>query len=77
MKEIQSLENKIHILVQAEGSTKNEINFWNGKVSTLKRDLDFQQSFNEKIQADNHKLQDEIENLQRLLSLKDKDLSLS
>jgi len=41
MKEIGSLENKIHVVLQAEGSTKNEINFWNGKVSTLKRDLEF------------------------------------
>jgi hypothetical protein len=46
--ENKTLENKIHILIQAEGSTKNEINFWNGKVSTLKRDLEFQQNFNEK-----------------------------
>jgi hypothetical protein len=32
MKEILSLENKVHIMIQAESSTKNEINFWNGKV---------------------------------------------
>jgi flagellar basal body rod protein FlgG len=40
--EIKSLENKIHMLLQSEGSQKNELNFWNGKVVTLKRDLDFQ-----------------------------------
>lgn len=39
--EITKLENKIHILLQAEGSQKNELNFWNGKVSTLKRDLEY------------------------------------
>jgi len=40
--EVQSLEQKIHMLCQAEGSQKNELNFWNGKVATLRRDLEYQ-----------------------------------
>jgi len=77
MKEVQGLENNIHIMLQAEGSTKNEINFWNGKVQTLKRDLEYQQTFSEKMQEENKKLYEDVENLKRVLNLKDKDLSLS
>lgn len=55
-KEIQSLEQKIHMLCQAENSQKNELNFWNGKVSTLRRDLEYQQTFAENIQKENRKL---------------------
>lgn len=75
--EITKLENKIHILLQAEGSQKNELNFWNGKVSTLKRDLEYQQTFSEKMQDENQKLQLDVENLKRELQLREKDLGLS
>ena len=75
--EVTKLENKIHVLLQAESSQKNELNFWNGKVSTLKRDLDYQQSFSEKMQEENQKLQLDVDNLKRELALRDKDLALS
>ena len=42
IREVQSLEQKIHMLCQAENSQKNELNFWNGKVATLRRDLEYQ-----------------------------------
>lgn len=38
MREIQSQEQKVHMLTQSESSMKNELNFWNGKVTTLRRD---------------------------------------
>lgn len=75
--EIKSLENKIHMLLQSEGSQKNELNFWNGKVVTLKRDLDFQQTFGEKMQEENGQLLADIDNLKRLLEQKEKDMNLS
>jgi phage terminase Nu1 subunit (DNA packaging protein) len=53
------------------------LNFWSGKVSTLKRDLDHYQSFAEKLQQDNAKLQADVDNLNRLLTLKEKDLTLA
>lgn len=53
------------------------MNFWNGKVQTLKRDLDFQQSFSEKMQEENSKLQEDVDNLNYMLSQKDKDLNLA
>jgi hypothetical protein len=56
IKEVKSLEQKIHMLCQAENSQKNELNFWNGKVSTLRRDLEYQHNFNENVQTENRKL---------------------
>ena len=64
------------MMMQAEGSQKNEINFYNGKVQTLRRDLEYQQTFAENIQEQNQKLQRDVENLVRELELKEKDLAL-
>jgi len=64
------------MMMQAEGSQKNEINFYNGKVQTLRRDLEYQQTFAENIQEQNQKLQRDAENLMRELELKEKDLAL-
>ena len=61
---------------QQDNSLKNEINFWNGKVSTLKRDLEFQQTFSENMQLENRKLLADVENLSRVLEMKEKDLKL-
>lgn len=77
IKEIQSLEQKIHMLCQAENSQKNELNFWNGKVSTLRRDLEYQQTFAENIQKENRKLQADADNLKRLYELQEKELVLA
>ena len=77
MKEVQSLEQKIHMLCQSENSQRNEMNFWNGKVATLRRDLEYQQTFNENVQAENRKLQADVDNLNRVYALKEKDLVLA
>jgi hypothetical protein len=42
--------------LQAESSQKNELNFWNGKVATLRRDLEYQTTFGENMQAEVRKL---------------------
>lgn len=76
-REIQSLEQKIHMLCQSESSQKNELNFWNGKVSTLRRDLEYQQTFAVNIQTENRKLQADAENLKREYHLKEQDLTLA
>lgn len=76
IREAQQLEQKIHILVQSESAQKNELNFWNGKVATLRRDAEYQQIFAENLQNENRKLQLDIENLQRELSMKSKTLAL-
>lgn len=62
---------------QSENSQKNELNFWNGKVATLRRDLEYQQVFAEKMQEDNRKLQEDVDNLKRVLDNKEKHLQLA
>ena len=49
LKNAQSMEQKIHMQLQSENSHKNELNFWNGKVMTLKRDLEYTNQFSEKM----------------------------
>ena len=65
------------MLCQAENSQKNELNFWNGKVSTLRRDLEYQQTFSENIQKENRKLQADADNLKRIHDLQEKELNLA
>lgn len=52
------------------------MNFWNGKVSTLKRDIDYQQTFAENLQKVNRKLEEELANMKRMLELQKKDNEL-
>ena len=33
----------------SEKQQRSELNFWNGKVTNMRRDLDFQQAFNEQL----------------------------
>jgi len=47
MREVQSQQQKVHMLTQSETSLKNELNFWNGKVTTLRRDSESLQTFAE------------------------------
>ena len=77
LKESQQLEQKIQLMLQQEGNQKNEINFWNGKVSTLRRDLEYHQTFAENLQSENQRLQSDIENLRRVLDQKEKSLVLA
>jgi len=71
--EIKSLQ-KIHMLTEAENNRKNEINFFNGKVSTLRRDLEYQQTFAETLQSQNEKLKIDVESMARVLDIKEKEL---
>lgn len=66
----------MHTQSVAENSQKSEINYYNGKVGTLKRDLAHSQQFTENLQKTNTQLQAEIDNFNRLLGLKDKEIGL-
>ena len=46
-------------------------------MATLRRDLEYQQTFAENMQAENGKMQEDIDNLKRVLDLKEKSLLLS
>lgn len=73
----QSLQQKIHMLLQQEGAQKNELNFWNGKVTTMRRDLENQHQFSEAMQKENVKLAAELEETKRQVELKDREIVLS
>ncbi len=46
---------------------KNELNYWNGKVSNMTRDIQMQQAHNQKVVQENRDNQLELDNLKRRL----------
>ncbi len=44
---------------------RNELNFWNGKVQNMRRDLEMQQGFNQKLLGEYKELKADIESLKR------------
>lgn len=44
---------RVALMEQNDTQQRSELNFWNGKVTNMKRDLDFQQSFNTKLADEN------------------------
>ena len=75
--ETEDVVKKVGLMEQNDQVTRNELNFWNGKVTNMKRDLDFQQTFNQRLTDENKKLSSDVENLKKHLELKDKELALS
>ena len=73
----QSLQQKIHMLLQQEGAQKNELNFWNGKVTTMRRDLENQHQFSESLQQENQKITAELAEVKRQIELRDREIALS
>lgn len=61
---------------QNDSQQRNELNFWNGKVNNMKRDLDFSQDFNTKLADENQHLRTDNECLKKHLEMKDKENSL-
>jgi len=43
----------VSLMEQNDQQQRGELNFWNGKVTNMKRDLDFQQDFNVKLADEN------------------------
>ena len=48
---------------------RNELNYWNGKVQNMRRDMDLQQNFNQKLVHENRTLKSDIEDTNRQLQL--------
>ncbi len=72
----QELEAKLNLLEQSAGQYRNEINFWNGKCSTLRRDVEYQERHLQRYKDENTKLINECdylrvkaENLEREVNL--------
>ena len=80
LKEKESLNGEVErrlALTEANDShQRNELNFWNGKVTNMRRDLDFQQEFNTKLAEENTTLKSGVDALKKHLELKDKEQNL-
>lgn len=61
---------------QNDSVQRNELNFWNGKVTNMKRDMDFQQDFNVKLADENQTLRTDVECLKKHLEMRDKEHNL-
>jgi len=59
----QELEAKVNLLEQSAGQYRNEINFWNGKCSTLRRDVEYQERHLQRYKDENTKLINETDYL--------------
>ena len=72
----QETEAKVQLLEQSAQNYRNEINFWNGKCSTLRRDVEYQERHLTRYKDENSKLMNECdylkvraENLEREVQL--------
>mgnify|MGYP002633722164 CR=1 FL=1 len=48
---------------------RNELNYWNGKVTNMRRDIEMQQTFNLKVVAENKDIKSDCERLKRHLEV--------
>ena len=69
----QELERKLTLAGESDSQQRGELNYWNGKVANMKRDLEFQQTFNEKLVSENQNLKKDVDNFKRHLDMKDKE----
>lgn len=70
------INRRLAMTEQNDSHQRNELNFWNGKVTNMRRDLDFQQEFNTKLAEENKQLKLDVDSLKKHLELKDKEQSL-
>ena len=70
------INRRLAMTEQNDSHQRNELNFWNGKVTNMRRDLDFQQEFNTKLAEENKQLKLDVGSLKKHLELKDKEQSL-
>ena len=74
--QVREATRRITLMEQNDSQQRSELNFWNGKVTNMKRDLDFQQDFNVKVADENQQLRADVECLQKHLEMRDKEHSL-
>lgn len=75
-RKLKELSRQMGLMEANEDQQKNELNFWNGKVTNMKRDMDFQQTFNQKMAAENQSLLEDVDSLKKHLEMKDKEQEL-
>jgi len=52
-KEFEELSSQLSTREETDSMQRNELNFWNGKVTNMRRDLEMQQGFNQKLLQEN------------------------
>ena len=67
---------RVTLMEQNDQQQRSELNFWNGKVTNMKRDLDFQQDFNVKLADENRSLRTDVDCLKTHLEMRDKEHNL-
>ncbi len=67
--QFSELQETIKNKEQTESMQKNELNYWNGKVSNMTRDIQMQQAHNQKVVQENRDNQLELDNLKRRLQI--------
>ena len=72
----QELEAKANLLEQSAGQYRNEINFWNGKCSTLRRDVEYQERHLQRYKDENTKLINESDYLRVRAENLDREVTL-
>ena len=70
------VQRRVANMEQNDQVQRSELNFWDGKVTKMRRDLDFQQQFNANLAIENRKLMEDMDNLKKHLQMKDKEQSL-
>ena len=69
----KDMARRVGLMEQNDSQQRGELNFWNGKVTNMKRDLDFHQDFNTKLADENQSLKADVECLRRHLEIKEKE----
>lgn len=54
---------------QIDSMQRNELNYWNGKVQNMRRDLELQQNYNQRMQQENREMKRMLEDASRNLQL--------
>lgn len=54
----------------------NELNFWQGNVNTMRRDMDMQLQFNQQLADENKNLKNDVDSLKTHLQMKDREQNL-
>ena len=72
----RDVNRKMNLMEHNDSQQRSELNYWNGKVTNMKRDLDFQNDFNKKLAEENQTLRSDVECLQKHLEMRDKEHSL-
>lgn len=75
-RKLREVSRRVGLMEANEDQQKNELNFWNGKVTNMKRDMDFQQTFNQKMASENEALLSDVDSLKKHLEMKDKEQDL-